>query len=108
VSDKTRAELAEQAARLLRNHVAGENVDDLMHYWADEWDAIQTIDLTRFPITFPEQEPEGAPTPDYGACKHGNLGYVCGCKPMPVLVPQGASLDAAEQQRARLRHARLP
>lgn len=35
-----RAALAEQAARLLRNHVAGENVDDPMHQWADEWDHV--------------------------------------------------------------------
>lgn len=35
-----RARLAEKAARLLRDHVAGENVDDLMHHWADEWDAL--------------------------------------------------------------------
>jgi len=33
-----RLRLLEDAARLLRNHVAGENVDDLMHYWADKWD----------------------------------------------------------------------
>lgn len=35
-----RAQLGEQAARLLRDHVAGENVDDLMHHWAEEWDAL--------------------------------------------------------------------
>ncbi len=33
-----RQALLEKAAKLLRNHIAGENVDDLMHYWADEWD----------------------------------------------------------------------
>ena len=27
----------------------------------------------------PEQEPQSA------LCEHGNLGYVCGCKPMPAL-----------------------
>ncbi len=35
-----RQQLLEEAARLLRNHVAGENVDDPMHYWADNWDAL--------------------------------------------------------------------
>lgn len=38
--EERRAQLTEQAARLLRDHVAGENVDDLMHHWADEWDAL--------------------------------------------------------------------
>jgi len=39
-AEHERAALAEQAARLLRNHVAGENVDDPMHQWADEWDHV--------------------------------------------------------------------
>lgn len=35
-----KTELSLRAARLLRNHVAGENVDELMHQWADDWDAV--------------------------------------------------------------------
>jgi hypothetical protein len=38
-SERAGRELGNRAAKLLRDHVAGENVDDLMHYWADDWDA---------------------------------------------------------------------
>lgn len=34
-----RAALTERAARLVRDYVAGENVDELMHQWVDDWDS---------------------------------------------------------------------
>ena len=76
MSDKTRAELAERAARLLRNHVAGENVDDLMHYWADEWDAVtgEPYDTSERP----EQEPQGA-APTFGRVRTPGDGPRCRC-----------------------------